>query len=95
MSFVNFKNIFHPEKKWQNKRLTASCPCDECPTYKAYEEKALYGTIAERQYAELPESCDKCLEKLLWQMDCMQKLKWYEDHDETLKNQEELCQPKT
>lgn len=88
MSFVNFNDIFHPEKKWQDKRLTASCPCNDCDIYKEYEQVALYGNIAERQYAELPESCDKCLPKLLWQIDCMEKLKWYEDHDERLKKED-------
>ena len=87
MSFVNFDNIFHPEKKWENKCLTASCPCNDCDIYKEYEREALYGSVAERQYAELPEGCSLCLKKLLWQMDCMQKLKWYEDHDERLKKE--------
>lgn len=81
----NFDAVFHPEKKQKNKRLTDSCPCDDCDTYKQYEIKALYGNIAERQYAELPESCDTCLKRTLWFMDCLQKLKWYEDKDETLK----------
>ena len=81
----NFNDIFHPEKKWKDKRLTAMSPCNECEIYKQYEMEALYGTIAERQYAELPKTCDKCLERTLWLMDCLQKLKWYEDRDETLK----------
>lgn len=83
--FSNFDAVFHPEKKWKNKRLSESCPCKDCDTYKQYEMEALYGTIAERQYAELPESCDTCAKKILWTIDCMQKLKWYEDKDETLR----------
>ena len=81
----DFDAVFHPEKKWKNKRLTDSSPCKDCDTYKQYEMEALYGNIAERQYAELPESCDTCIKRTLWFMDCLQKLKWYENKDETLK----------
>lgn len=80
-----FDEIFHPEKKLINKKLTSMCPCDSCDTYKEYKMKALYGTIAERQYAELPESCRVCIPKLNWEIDCMTKLRWYEDNDERLK----------
>ena len=48
----------------------------------------MYGTIAERQYAELPESCNTCIPKLLWQMDCMSKLAWYEKNDPNLKDED-------
>ena len=79
-----FDRLFKPWTKWQNVRLTNLCPCNNCDTYKDYESKALYGNIAERQYAELPNSCP-CVEKLHWQMECMEKLKWYEDDDDRLK----------
>ena len=80
-----FDMAFKPWKKWQDVKLMDICPCNNCVTYKEYEEKALYGNIAERHYAELPNSCP-CLDKLCWQIDCMQKLIWYEDNDERLKN---------
>lgn len=83
--FVDFDKVFHPETKWKDKKLTDMCPCNICDTYKDYELKALYGNIAERQYAKLPESCTVCMKKLLWQIDCMNKLTWYENNDERLK----------
>jgi len=81
----DFDKIFHPETRWGNKRLTDNCPCSKCEVFKDYEQIALYGTIGERQYATLPESCRSCPQKLSWQNDCMQKLRWYEDHDERLR----------
>lgn len=82
---MDFDKVFHPETKWKDKKLTDVCPCKTCDTYKDYELKALYGNISERQYAELPESCNTCIKKLIWFTDCMQKLKWYEDQDERFK----------
>ena len=35
--FGNFDAVFHPEKKWKNKHLTVSSPCNKCNTYKQYE----------------------------------------------------------
>ncbi len=84
----NFDKIFHPEKEWKDKKLTDMCPCNTCDTYKEYHDKALYGNIAERQYAELPESCRTCIPHINWQMDCMAKLGWYERNDESLKKKE-------
>lgn len=83
-----FDKAFKPWKKWQNVKLTDICPCSNCDTYKDYEIKALYGNIAERQYAELPDSCP-CVWKLTWQMECMEKLAWYEKNDERLKNKDD------
>lgn len=78
-----FDMAFKPWKKWQDVKLMDMCPCNNCDTYKDYEAKAIYGTIAERQYAELPDSCP-CIDKLHWEMECFEKLKWYEDNDERL-----------
>ena len=83
--FVDFDKIFHPELRWENRKLTDACPCRVCETFKDYEEKALYGSVAERQYATLPENCEFCMPKINWQTDCMTKLRWYEDHDERLR----------
>lgn len=80
----NFDEVFHPEKKWEDKKLTDMCPCSTCDTYKDYHNKALYGNIAERQYAELPEKCRICVPLLNWKSDCMIKLAWYESNDERL-----------
>lgn len=81
-----FDDVFHPENKWKNIKLTDMCPCDECNTYKDYEFESTIGNIAERQYAELPESCRCCIHKIKWEIDCMNKLIWYENRDETLKS---------
>lgn len=80
-----FADVFRPERKWENKSIIKANPCKKCPTYADYEVKALYGTIAERQYAELPETCRTCLDKLKWQAECMSKLAWYEQNDPRLK----------
>ena len=80
-----FDMAFKPWKKWQTAKLSDMCPCNACDTYKDYEEIALYGNIAERQYAELPKSCP-CLYRLFWESECIEKLQWYEDNDERLKN---------
>lgn len=83
--FMDFDKIFHPELRWENRKLTDACPCRVCDIYKNYETKALYGSIAERQYAALPESCEFCMAKINWQTDCMTKFRWYEDHDKRLR----------
>lgn len=82
---LNFNSIFHPEIEFENIKLTDLNPCRKCKVYKDYEERATYGTIAERQYACLPDSCRVCKDKLLWEIQCMDKLKWYEDNDQKLK----------
>lgn len=86
MSFVDFNAVFFPEKKWANVRLSNNSPCNACHIYEEYKITALYGNIAERQYAQLPESCNTCIKRLNWFIDCLAKLKWYEDRDERLKN---------
>lgn len=80
-----FDRIFHPEIKWQNVKLSDMCPCDNCETYKDYHDKALYGNIAERQYAELPDTCP-CMDKICWDMEVTEKFSWYERNDERLKD---------
>lgn len=82
-----FDMAFKPWKKWQDVKLSDANPCNVCSTYKDYEEVALYGNIAERQYAELPKGCP-CVYKLYWEMECLEKLKWYEDNDERLKKKD-------
>lgn len=84
---TQFDMAFKPWKKWQDVKLSDMCPCNNCVTYKEYEEIALYGNIAERQYAELPDSCP-CMDRLHWEMECLEKLKWYEDNDERFKRKE-------
>lgn len=86
---INFNDIFYPERKLEKIKLTDKCPCNSCAVFKEYEEKAIYGNIAERQFAELPTSCGSCIKVLLWRTDCMRKLRWYEEHDDRLKGDKE------
>lgn len=78
------REIFRTKELWIDKKLTDSNPCDKCDIYRDCKTKALYGSIAERQYAELPESCNVCMDKLYWEIDCKRKLAWYENNDERL-----------
>lgn len=82
---MNFNSVFHPEEKWKDKKLTELCPCNECKIYQEYDFISKMGSIAERQYTELPNSCKTCINKINWEIDCMQKLRWYENNDERLK----------
>lgn len=82
--FADFNSVFHPEKKWSNKYLSRSSPCQNCKTYLEYEDKAILGNIAERQYAKLPDSCNVCAKYLIWLTDCFAKLAWYEERDKNL-----------
>lgn len=79
------RELFIPEINLTGKKLTSICPCDNCDTYKEYQIKSIYGDIAERQYLELPNSCQTCVSKIDWLEDCLIKLKWYEENDERLK----------
>ena len=80
----NFDIAFKPWEKWQNVKLTDINPCNTCDVYKEYEMRALYGNIAERHYAELPESCP-CINKICWEGECWEKFGWYERNDERFK----------
>ena len=79
------RDLFIPEVNLINKKLTSTCPCDNCDTYKEYQMKSIYGDIAERQYAELPNICETCISRFDWLEDCLIKLKWYEENDKRLK----------
>lgn len=81
---VNFNEVFYSEMQWKDKKLTSMRPCNNCEVYKEYNDNVLYGNIAERQYASLPDSCRTCIPNINWNIDCMRKLQWYEDHDENL-----------
>jgi hypothetical protein len=83
--FVDFNAVFYPENLLVNVRLTDICPCNDCTVNEEYRIKKLYGSIAERQYASLPEYCDTCRKRISWFTKCLQKLEWYERNDERLK----------
>jgi hypothetical protein len=89
---IDFDKCVHPEVDFVDKKISTMSPCKRCKTYKEYEERALYGTIAERQYACLPDSCRFCTNRLLWEQTCLLKLAWYENNDAALntKNKKEI-----
>ena len=77
----NFDSVFRPELKWQDKRLSDSSPCKDCPTGKQIAEEMRNPYSMEKR----PDSCNVCIPYLNWKIDCMAKLGWYEDHDKRLK----------
>lgn len=83
--FADFNSVFHPEKKWGTICLSKNSPCLRCKNYLEYEDKAIYGNVAERQYAKLPDSCNVCAKYLIWLSDCIAKLEWYEKKDESIR----------
>ena len=60
------RDLFMPYLKWLDKSIIDANPCNTCPTHRAYMEKALYGNVAERNYAEPPDCCP-CVKKILWE----------------------------
>lgn len=87
--FSNFDSVFRPWKKWQDKKLTDLDPCKQCETHKEWRNRAIYGSPAEREDAVLtvPDACETCIERIIWQSDCLQKLEWYENQDKRLKGE--------
>lgn len=81
---MNFNDIFHKEQKWKEIKLIDKNPCKNCKIYNDYEYMSLLGNIAERQYAELPDTCNHCVPKLQWILDCLNKLSWYEEREDEL-----------
>ena len=77
------KEMFMPWLKWQDTSIIDANPCETCPIHQEYMEKALYGSVAERQYAEPPDTCP-CIKKLTWEGECLAKLEWYESQDRRL-----------
>ena len=77
------RDIFMPYLKWQDKSIIDENPCNTCPIHQEYMEKALYGSVAERNCAEPPDCCP-CIKKLTWEGECLAKLEWYESQDRRL-----------
>lgn len=78
---TSFNDVFHPEKKLKNKRLTGNSPCIDCPNVHRYHR----GTSITEEVID-KDKCDNCIVELNYHMDCMIKLKWYEDNDEKVKD---------
>lgn len=69
--------MFHPEIKLMDKRLSGNSPCVDCENMHRFTR----GTAWEETQIN-PNRCDFCMDKLLYEIDCMSKLRWYEDNDE-------------
>ena len=81
------REIFFPETKWLNKRITDADPCKDCSTHVEHYIKAVYGNPAERDEAAItcPEECKGCIKRITWEGECFAKLRWYENNDKSLK----------
>lgn len=75
--------LFHPEIKLQNVRLSGNDPCIDCINVHRYHR----GTALESEIID-EEKCKCCMEKTRYEIDCMVKLSWYEDNDEKVCNRE-------
>lgn len=75
--------LFHPEEKLKNKRLSGNSPCVDCVNIHRFTR----GTAWNCEIVD-EEKCKECTKKILYSADCMTKLQWYEDNDERVKNLE-------
>ena len=76
--------LFHPEVKLQNKRLSGNDPCIDCVNVHRYHR----GTALETKIL-VKEKCNGCMKKIQYDVDCMDKLRWYEDNDEKVSAMEQ------
>ena len=79
----NFYELFHPEVKLQNKRLSGNDPCIDCTNIHRYHR----GTALEAKILD-KEKCKICIKKIQYDIDCMDKLRWYEDNDDKVSKME-------
>lgn len=81
------RELFKPETKWLDKRITDNDPCDACEVHKEHYERLVYDSSATREEAamETPEQCKHCTKKSIWISECLCKLRWYENNDLRLK----------
>lgn len=76
--------LFHPELKLQNKRLSGNDPCIDCVNIHRYH----YGTSLESEPVDA-EKCKTCMKKTQYDIECAIKLEWYEDNDERVQDLEQ------
>ena len=81
--------LFHPEVKLQNKRLSGNNPCIDCANVHRYHR----GTALETEILD-KEKCNGCMKKIQYDVDCMDKLRWYEDNDDRVSNMEQKSRDK-
>ena len=80
-----FDRVFKPWKKWQDVKLTDICPCNTCAVNKELHARQYEVQMSGGLQEEITEPCGKCIDNVLWKMECIEKLAWYEDNDERLK----------
>ena len=83
-----FDMSFKPWKKWQNVKLSDICPCNVCEVNKELRVRQYEVQMSGGLQEEITKPCEKCMDIILWRMECIEKLAWYEDNDERFKKEE-------
>lgn len=81
----SFDRAFKPWKKWQDVKLTDICPCNTCAVHKELHARSYEVQMSGGLQEEITEPCKKCIDSILWKIECIEKLGWYEDNDDHLK----------
>lgn len=81
----SFDRAFKPWKMWENVKLSDICPCHTCDVQKELIARQYEVQMSGGLQEEITKPCEKCMDKILWSMDCISKLGWYEDNDERFK----------
>lgn len=68
MSYL-FYDLFHPEEKLKNKRLSGNSPCVDCPNVHRFTR----GTAWLSKLID-KEKCNICAKKIMYDSNCMAKL---------------------
>lgn len=82
----SFDRAFKPEKMWENVKLSDICPCYTCEVMKELSARQYEVQMSGGLQEEIMKPCERCIDKIVWNMDCISKLGWYEDNDERLNN---------
>lgn len=80
-----FDMVFKPYKKWQDVKLSDMSPCSTCEVYKELIARQYEVQMSGGLQEEITEPCKRCIDNILWNMECVEKLEWYENNDERLK----------
>lgn len=77
------RELFHPEERLKNIRLSGNSPCIDCENV----HRLTRGTAWDYEFVD-EKKCKECTRKIFYDADCLRKLQWYEDNDENVKNLE-------
>ena len=77
------RELFHPEERLKNIRLTGNSPCVDCVNV----HRSSRGTAWDYEIVD-EQKCKERAQKIFYNADCLRKLQWYEDNDENVKNLE-------